>query len=117
MPRSVKCSEPGVTPEVRNEMTHGDDQLDRSHQDSAIDTAILAAQHEAIQREKSAAIFSKNPGLWEAWQKLKPFCAEVYCVEGNAFSGGDEECFTKGTKDGMTCFVFSPDLRPYVEGA
>lgn len=58
-------------------------------------------------------IFDKHPELREAWEKLKPFCAEVHCVEGDTFQGGDEECFTKGTKDGMACFVFSPDMQPH----
>ncbi len=58
-------------------------------------------------------IFDKHPELKEAWEKLKPFCCEVECVEGDTFQGGDEECSTKGTSDGMTCFVFSPDMEPY----
>lgn len=60
-------------------------------------------------------IFDKHPELKEVWEKLKPFCAEVFCVEGDTFQGGDEECGLKGSSDGMTCFVFSPEFRPWSE--
>ncbi len=59
-------------------------------------------------------LFKAHPELEKAWEMLKPYCAQVECIEGSSFQGGDEECFTKGIgRRPGRCFVFSPDAVPY----
>ena len=58
-------------------------------------------------------LLAKNPELRAAWELLKPYCVEADCIETNTFQAGEEEAFVKGAKDGMTCWVFSPDFKPY----
>ena len=60
------------------------------------------------------AFFEKHPELKEAWEKLKPYCAEVEYIDSGVYQGGEEDAFKKGhTQPGVNCFVFSPDAKPY----
>lgn len=55
-----------------------------------------------------------HPELREAFEMIRPYCAEVEYVDSGAFQGGDEDCFMKGMKDSKKdYFVFSLAAVPF----
>lgn len=74
-------------------------------------------KHQAWLKDAIEKHFELPPGslIDDAFAVIKEKSIEVQYIESGSFQGGEEECFTKGAKTDMTCWVYSPDFKPYRE--